>query len=385
MKIVLGTHRLRRCAGSELFTAELARAFAARGHEVAVFTFFPGAVAGRIRSDGIPVFGPDANSDFAQFDPDVVQTIHLPCAYYLGSLFPKAVRVHAMLGTVPHLEMPPAYADGFDLGLVVSEEVAEKIARTPFAQSVEIALLRNWFDDECAADCGTREPTDRLGVAVISNHIDPDLRNALDVLKSDGGLSVTYYGVETNQVVVDASLLSRHHLVISIGRTAILAGACGVPVIMADIHGSDGLLTADNLDLVRTVNFSGRLNKTKITPAHLRDEIDRLPHYDRQALRQRVIAEYSLRSRVDWLLASYARLSSRERTGELAAGALPSPSEGHVYADMVRLLRETRQRLKIARKKIAVLEQRREPWLSKSDVSKLRKISWRDWFGRGRR
>ena len=49
---------------------------------------------------------------------------------------------------------------------------------------------------------------------------------------------------------------------------------------MADIHGSDGLLTADNLDMVRAVNFSGRLRKLPITKAHLQDALWKLDAHD---------------------------------------------------------------------------------------------------------
>jgi hypothetical protein len=45
VKILLGTHHLELRAGSELFTAELAHSIQARGHEVAVFTFFKGKIA----------------------------------------------------------------------------------------------------------------------------------------------------------------------------------------------------------------------------------------------------------------------------------------------------------------------------------------------------
>lgn len=66
MKILLGTHHLEVRAGSELFTAELASAFQARGHEVAVFTFFKGALADEITGRGIPVFDSDERETIAR-------------------------------------------------------------------------------------------------------------------------------------------------------------------------------------------------------------------------------------------------------------------------------------------------------------------------------
>jgi hypothetical protein len=315
MKILLGTHHLEVRAGSELFTAELARSIKERGHKVAVFTFFKGEIAELIEAHGIPVFDPDDTSAISRFTPDVVQTNHHPCAHFLRSMIPDVVRLHAMLGVIPDLEAPPLDGGAFSLGLAVSEEVVNRINRTSFGRDVDVAIFRNWFDDRVVVTAGSSKTRGILSVAVISHHIAPELVRALGALEAAGHIKVDYFGVQRKSVVVDGSLLVQYDLIISIGRTALLAAACGVPCIMADIHGSDGLLTVDNLDLVRTVNFSGRLTKHAITKAHLRKEIDKLPSCDGERLRNRTIVEYSLDSRIEWLLSRYETLLAAQRDG----------------------------------------------------------------------
>jgi hypothetical protein len=361
MKILLGTHQLEVRAGSELFTAELARAIRSAGHDVAVFTFFKGKFAQTLQADGIPVFHPEETSAIARFAPDLVQTNHLPCAHFLRSAVPDAIRVHAVLGVTPALEAPPLDAETFSLGLAISEEVVDRINRTPFGRAVEIALFRNWFDDKAVVTAAAHQTAGPLRVAVISNHIAPDLSDALTALEAEGAVAVNYFGIERQSVVVDGNLLTQYGLIISIGRTVLLAAACGVPCIVADVHGSDGLLTADSLDSVKRSNFSGRFARQAITKAHLRQEIEKLRTHDRELLRKRVSAEFSLNARADWLLARYQKLlAGRANASPNPAGEcsrLTAPGEGLVHAEIAATVRELRGQLDVAQLRIAELEQ----------------------------
>ena len=351
MKVLLGTHHLEIRAGSELFTAELASSIRSRDNEVAIFTFFKGDFAELIEADGIRVFDPDDAASITQFDPDVVQTNHLPCAHFLRALVPGAIRVHAMLGVIPHMEAPPLDAGAYSLGLAISEEVQDRINQTSFARDVEVAIFRNWFDDRVVLIAEARKPNRALRVAVVSNHFAPDLINALKAFEAAGVVEVDYFGVQRKSVPVDGALLSQYDLVISIGRTVLLAAACRVPCIMADVHGSDGLLTIDNLDQVRTVNFSGRMNKHAITRAHLEKEIGKLFLYDREELRNKIATEYALTVRTEWLLSRYGTLLADRRDCAKTHHASPTlavPSEGLVHAEIAAMVRELRKQLAAA-------------------------------------
>ena len=351
MKILLGTHHLEVRAGSELFTAELASAFQARGHEVAVFTFFKGALADEITGRGIPVFDSDERETIARLTPDIVQTNHLPCAHFLRTVIPESVRLHAMLGVLPPLESPPLDADAYSLGLVVSEEVRDRVSRSSFGHQVRMEIFRNWFDDHAVVVAERRHRPPVLRAAVISNHVAPELTDVLTTLQAAGDVEADYFGLAGRSVVVDGSLLTQYDLVISIGRTTLLAAACGVPCIMADIHGSDGLLTADNLDMVRAVNFSGRLRKLPITKAHLQDALWKLDAHDCESLRRRVTSEYSLSCRAEWLLVYRTLLADQGDPARNPPQHSP-PAEGLVHAEIAAEVRQLRRALIDTRAKL---------------------------------
>ena len=349
MKVLFGTHHLAARAGSELFTSELARSVQAKGHQVAIFTFYKGNFARLIQAQGIQVFDSSELGDLSRFTPDIVQTNHITCAHYLRAVFPLALRVHAMLGVIPTLEAPPLDTAAYSLGLAISEEVVDRISRTAFGSGVEIAVFRNWFDDAAITIAKPSRIIGPIRVVVISNHIAPDLLDAMGSLAANREAKVDYFGTERRSVRIDGSLLTKYDLVISIGRTVLLAAACGVPCIMADIHGSDGLLTVENLDAARTVNFSGRLKRQTITASHLRKEIGRLASFDHEALRKRITGEYSLRTRVHWLLSRFETLLTDRCDGAADIHsrhvALSPPSEGLVYAELIAEIKHLRNQL----------------------------------------
>jgi hypothetical protein len=354
MRILFGNHHLEVRAGSELFTVELARSFRARGNDVAIFTFFKGELAAQIEAEGIRVFDPDGRRDISSFLPDIVQTCHLPCAHFLRAVVPDAIRIHAILGIIPPLEAPPLDGDAFSLGLAVSEEVVDRIDQTPFGRDVDVTIFRNWFDDSEVAILPAA-PRRIRRVAVISNHIASELVDALVALQTAGDFEVDYFGVQRKSVVVDGPLLVKYDLIVSIGRTVLMAAAWGVPCIVADIHGSDGLLTPDNLDNLRTRNFSGRNFSHAITKTHLQQEIEKIGSYDREKLRCRIIAEYALSSRVEWLALRYEALLADRRASDQkcpAARSFRAPSEGLVYAEMTTEVRRLRERLAVAQSEI---------------------------------
>jgi GT2 family glycosyltransferase len=347
MRILLSNHQLTVRSGSELATCELARGLAARGHDVAVFTFFKGALAEELtREHGIPVFDDTQVHQIVLFGAEIVHTHHTPCAHFLRLYTMGAVRIHGMLGVLTPLEAPPLDADVFSLGLAISEEVAERIAFTPF-NAVPIEIFRNWFDEPSAASLAPPDLARPIKVAVVSNHVAPELATALTELRAAGEIVPEYFGLEGVSAVINSKLLSRYAIVVSIGRTALMATACGRPCIMADVHGSDGLLTAENIDHAMRSNFSGRATGTPITAAHLATEIERARTVDLSGLRERVLREFSIEQRLDFLERRYAELLASPANRRADRGDWPA--EGSAYAELAARVRHAEHLLAVER------------------------------------
>jgi hypothetical protein len=119
-------------------------------------------------------------------------------------------------------------------------------------------------------------------------------------------------------------------VVVTVGRTALLAGACGIPCILAERELSDGLLTEANLETLRRANFSGRMLRMDPTAEHLRTEIAAARQFDAAPLQRIIRTEYGLQARMAHLLDAYSELLAK-RCGPRAFPA----SEGHAFAELV--------------------------------------------------
>lgn len=364
MRVLFTNHYLDCRAGSELCCLELCTALRRAGHEVAVFTFQRGGVAEELVRRGVPVFSVGDEALIERFDPEVLHVHHAPCLYYLGALRLRARVVFSSLGVLPALEAAPLVWAGVAHGLVVSEEVREVLRASPFGGAVPLSVFRNWFDDTGWTREAPTRPAEVRRIAVVTNHLDARLAGDLDALcAAHPGLEWTHFGLPYRSVELTPELLRGFDRVITIGRTALLAAALQKPCLLYDVHGCDGLLTAERLDAVATHNFSGRLSRARPSREDLeRLLLDEAPRVDVAALAERVWREYALSRRVEELLALYTRLlGSDVRLGERTRSAYGR--EGRLYADLFLAwqdasshLQGTRERLEAREADVALLK-----------------------------
>lgn len=358
MKVLLAVHHLVGRTGSELYVAELAEALAARGVAVAISTLMRGHLAAHFEaSTGIKVFGPNEQLGIQRFAPDIVHSHHLTMFHLLGELLPGVPRVHGILGVVPALEHPPATIAEARRVFAVSERAAERVrARAPQLGRVEI--VRNWFDERQLVPLNPfTVPDDRAHkVLVISNYDSLDRDASLAVLEAESFVTVTRVGGAHGQREITGSFLQQHDVVLTIGRTVLLAAAVGVPCIVADQDMSDGLFTHDTVDRLSRTNFTGRAFRRAINPEHLRSEILRSKHIDREALSRKIRAEYRLGARSRHFLATYQEVL-REAAVPIDPGV--GRGEGMAYLHLASQVAQLENDLRKAREELR--QERRQP------------------------
>ncbi len=208
------------------------------------------------------------------------------------------------------------------------------LGQSPFGEAVPLQLFRNWFDDTDMERPAPARPAEARRIAVVTNHLDPALRQDLDALRAaHPGLEWTHLGLPENTVEMGPAVLEDFDRVITIGRTALLAAALQKPCLLYDMYGCDGLLTAERLDVQLTRNLSGRLTRSRPSREDLaRLLLDEAMQVDVAGLADRVWREFSLSQRVRELLALYGKavesgVALSEKTRK-AYGAV-----GRVYAD----------------------------------------------------
>lgn len=311
-RILLSNFHLKHRQGSELYTLELASALIETGHVVAVFTFVTGAVSEQMKKLGITVLTQDKPSAIEAFKPDIIHIHHLPCLYFLGSLNLNAPMIHSMLGPSTPFELPPSRAVGINRFLAVSEEV-KAASLTSINNAAPIEIFRNWFDNRkpLFQHIDMHKPiTSIKKVAVVTNHLALDLVEYLNRLnQEDSSFTWQHFGLPGNSIDITAEILLPFDAVITIGRTVLLAAALGKPVLIHDVHGSDGWLTHHNIEKAEQFNFSGRAHGAK--PSFEKWKNQFLLGYkeiDLEALSLKVRENFALSKRIEQLQSIYNSL-----------------------------------------------------------------------------
>jgi hypothetical protein len=109
-----------------------------------------------------------------------------------------------------------------------------------------------------------RRPAESLrSIAAISNHLPPELREALSALR-DTGVAVRLIGLHHEETLVQPDDIAEADAIISIGKSVVYAIAQRKPVYVYDHFGGDGWLTRENFKDNLFHNFSGRPQRRRL-------------------------------------------------------------------------------------------------------------------------
>jgi hypothetical protein len=155
-----------------------------------------------------------------------------------------------------------------------------------------------------SAQSGRESATPRL--LAVSNHIPPELAEALDELTADFDLTIIGSQLELGAKPqrVTADVLAEFDAVISIGKTVQYALVGGIPVYCYDHFGGPGWIDRANIEHSRWQNFSGRESVTKPSEDIVREVRDGYPaaRVEAALLREDWHRVFSLPERMEDLL-----------------------------------------------------------------------------------
>lgn len=247
MKILITNHWLKKLGGSETFTYTLAGALVKAGHSVELFTNVHGLVSNRIATDFNIPWVPDPQTRHY----DLILANHNTCVKQVARN--KAKIVQTCHGTTPKLEQPSTFANEH---VSISTEIAEHLTKLGFHSHV----IRNGID--CNRFKPTRAINARLKTVLSLSHSD-ELNNILAPMFARYRIKLITLNKFKNPVWDIENYINQADLVITLGRGAYEAMACGRPVLVLDKRKyqallGDGLLTPDNIDHSSHYNCSGR-------------------------------------------------------------------------------------------------------------------------------
>jgi hypothetical protein len=109
--------------------------------------------------------------------------------------------------------------------------------------------------------------------------------------------------------------LGRYDLVFAKARSALEAMAVGAAVVLCDMKGVGAMVTTENLDRLRPLNFGARTLAEPATPAALAREIARYDAADAAEVSRRIRRDAGTGALVDALVALYGEVIAEHRAG----------------------------------------------------------------------
>lgn len=275
MKILIGTNQLGPIAGSEIVAFEFAAQFRERGHEVHLFANLSGTPMADLcrKRLGVEVITTPEAVDPLSYDLLYLQH-HVAGLFAFretGHMREKTAIVFGRLGRRTFMESGGWRHDRIlaDHVFANSELTAEKLKAV--GTEAPVTVFYNAAPDAFFRDrpsVGGRLKT----ITVVTNHPDPDLFQALEVLSRTCDIRRIGQGLPDYQLVTPQTIHDSD-LVIAIGKTVPYALAARTPVYVYDHFGGPGYLRPDTFANARRHNFSGRCCERRLPPDALAAEI----------------------------------------------------------------------------------------------------------------
>ncbi len=255
MKILVTNHWLKKLGGSETFTYTLISALRNAGHDVDLFTNIPGLVSNRIARE----FSIDIKNKLDD-RYDLILANHKSTVEHCARVTSGPI-IQTCHGIYPKLEQP---SDKATACVSISREVKNYLK----SMGKESTLILNGIN--CKRFTPKASPRKKIGKILSLSH-SGELNNTLASMLANYRVKLITINKYQNPVWEIESLMQQCDLVISLGRGAYEAMACGCAVLVLDCRPymkavlGDGIVTRDNINDLLLNNCSGRrLMRTNI-------------------------------------------------------------------------------------------------------------------------
>ncbi|WP_371345616.1 hypothetical protein [Ancylobacter sp. IITR112] len=322
MDILIGTNHLVEMAGSELICLEMAEYFARRGHRLTLFANVAGKPMAELFRSRLGLRIITEPRVIAPFSYDLVYFQHQVAGLFDyrvdAASRERSAFVFGRLGRRSFMESGGWTHDRLLANACFANSDATAEALNGLGLSTPITTF---YNSAPSAFFRPAPPATRRlrKITVITNHLDPTLKVALDRLALD--LKVEHIGRQSVQRRVTPELIGGCDLVVSIGKTVPYALVARVPVYVYDHFGGPGYLTDSTFARAAWFNFSGRCCERRLEPAELaRELVEGYPAADGFArrLENAALERYRLEPYLDAMLAT-PPTSNAARVQRLAA------------------------------------------------------------------
>lgn len=256
LRVLITNNTLGGVAGTEVFVRDLARHLVRRGHWPVVYSSLLGYVAEELRRSTVPVV-----DDLAALGerPDVIHGQHHLDAMTAMLRYPDVPAVLMCHGWLPWEEAPPVFPS-IRRYVAVDDLCRERLLTTPGVSAERVTTIFNGVDLERFLPRPPLPPRPASAL-IFSNYATDETTVSVirDACRRQGIMRVDVLGHGAGTAIPDPErLLPAYDVVFAKARCALEAMAVGAAVIVVDVPGVAGLVTPENVEALRRLNFGVR-------------------------------------------------------------------------------------------------------------------------------
>jgi glycosyltransferase involved in cell wall biosynthesis len=328
VRILVTAWRLIDFTGADLYTRDLAVALSRRGHEVVVYTPFPGQIADRIRSVAVPVV---SDLRTLMFDPQIIHGQHRPALLAALKRYPATPAISLMHGATAAIDAPVPLSR-IRRYVAVDDVCRARLTRELWVPQERTRVILNFADLNRFAPRAPLPASPRRAL-VFSNYADRSTHlPALTEACRRAGLPLDVAGGGVGRTVEEPGpLLAGYDLVFAKARCAIEAMAVGTAVVLCDFPGLGPMVTTANFSRLRPLNFGATVLTAPLNSDAIGDAIRGYDAADAAAVSARTREEADMEKAIDAWVDLY-----QEVLDEPGYAVVDSPAEAAMLDAAIR-------------------------------------------------
>lgn len=305
-RVLIATYGATSRSGADLYTRDLALSLLRHGWQPAVYATYLGALAEELRQATIPVTD-DITSIAAV--PHVIHGHHHLETLAALARFPGVPALFVCHDGFSWHSTPPL-TPRIGAYVAVDRNCRDRMLMEHGIPEMALRVFPNAVDLERFRRRPPLSARPRRAV-VFSNQAWPDnFAAAIGAACSRRGIALDVVGLAAGTATDHPEdILTQYDLVFAKARCALEAAAIGAAVIVCDSAGLAGMVTTDDLDAMRQLNFGKRLLQRPITEQTIGAEIDRYESGDAARVTDAVRATAGIDLLAEQFIELYGELS----------------------------------------------------------------------------
>ncbi|MDK9705547.1 MAG: glycosyltransferase family 4 protein [Desulforhopalus sp.] len=255
LHILITNNTLGARAGSEVYARDLAIELMKRGHHPVVYSTVLGEVAEDLRRATVPVVD-DLHA--LGTTPDIIHGQHHLETMTAALHFPRTPVISICHGWLPWEELPPLFPSILRY-VAVDDLCKERLLTTKGVPPERVEVLYNFVDTD-RFQLRPPLPARPQSALIFSNYAGASMVATLESACRKFGITrIDVAGIGMGKALTaPEEVLGDYDVVFAKAKCAIEASASGCALIVADFAGLGGMVTTENVESLRRLNFGVR-------------------------------------------------------------------------------------------------------------------------------